>query len=62
MTAGIKNNSTANKSGRLSNMGTGKRLLHYALDYKKLLIAGIVLLGFAVTADLMGPMIAKKNN
>ena len=41
-------------------MGTGKRLLHYALDYKKLLIAGIVLLGFAVTADLMGPMIAKK--
>jgi ATP-binding cassette, subfamily B, multidrug efflux pump len=41
-------------------MGTGKRLLHYALEYKKLLIAGIVLLGFAVTADLMGPMIAKK--
>ncbi|WP_210471278.1 ABC transporter ATP-binding protein [Sporosarcina sp. 6E9] len=41
-------------------MGTGKRLLHYALDYKKLLFAGIVLLGFAVTADLMGPMIAKK--
>ncbi|WP_318616702.1 ABC transporter ATP-binding protein [Sporosarcina sp. YIM B06819] len=41
-------------------MGTGKRLVHYALDYKKLLITGLVLLGFAVGADLMGPMIAKK--
>ncbi len=41
-------------------MTTGKRLLHYALDYKKLLITGLVLLGFAVLADLMGPMIAKK--
>ncbi|KAA0944355.1 ABC transporter ATP-binding protein [Sporosarcina sp. ANT_H38] len=41
-------------------MSTGKRLLHYALDYKKLLLTGIVLLAFAVAADLMGPMIAKK--
>ncbi|QTD42858.1 ABC transporter ATP-binding protein [Sporosarcina sp. Te-1] len=41
-------------------MGTGKRLLHYALHYKKLLITGLALLAFAVGADLMGPMIAKK--
>lgn len=41
-------------------MSTGKRLLHYALDYKKILLTGIVLLAFAVAADLMGPMIAKK--
>ncbi len=41
-------------------MTTGKRLVQYALDYKKLLIAGLVLLGIAVAADLMGPMIAKK--
>jgi len=41
-------------------MSTGKRLLHYALDYKKLLLTGIILLAFAVAADLMGPMIAKK--
>ncbi|GKV57098.1 putative multidrug resistance ABC transporter ATP-binding/permease protein YheH [Sporosarcina sp. NCCP-2222] len=41
-------------------MGTGKRLLHYALFYKKLLITGLVLLAFAVGADLMGPLIAKK--
>ncbi|MBB4826521.1 ATP-binding cassette subfamily B protein [Sporosarcina luteola] len=41
-------------------MSTGKRLLQYALHYKKLLITGLVLLGFAVGADLMGPMIAKK--
>lgn len=41
-------------------MGTGKRLLHYALIYKRLLITGIVLLGFAVIADLMGPLIAKR--
>lgn len=41
-------------------MGTGKRLLNYALDHKKLLITGIILLGFAVIADLMGPLIAKR--
>jgi ATP-binding cassette subfamily B multidrug efflux pump len=41
-------------------MSTGKRLLRYALDYKKLLLTGIILLAFAVAADLMGPMIAKK--
>ena len=41
-------------------MSTGKRLLHYALDYKKLLVTGLVLLGFAVAADLMGPLIAKR--
>jgi len=41
-------------------MSTGKRLLHYALSYKKLLITGLVLLSFAVAADLMGPLIAKR--
>ena len=41
-------------------MSTGKRLLHYALDYKKLLITGLTLLAFAVAADLMGPLIAKR--
>ena len=41
-------------------MSTGKRLVQYALDYKKLLISGLVLLAIAVAADLMGPMIAKK--
>lgn len=41
-------------------MGTGKRLLDYALQYKKLLATGLVLLAFAVGADLMGPLIAKR--
>jgi ATP-binding cassette subfamily B multidrug efflux pump len=41
-------------------MGTGKRLVHYALDYKKLLITGLIFLAIAVGADLMGPMIAMK--
>ena len=58
--AGTNSNSTASRLGRLNNMGTGKRLVHYALAYKKLLIAGMVLLAFAVMADLAGPLIAKK--
>ena len=41
-------------------MSTGKRLFHYALFYKKLLIMGISLLTVAVAADLAGPLIAKK--
>lgn len=41
-------------------MSTGKRLVQYALAYKKFILTGIILLGFAVTADLMGPLIAKK--
>jgi len=41
-------------------MSTGKRLVHYALFYKKLLIMGISLLTVAVAADLAGPLIAKK--
>lgn len=40
-------------------MGTGKRLVQYAMVYKKLLTVGMILLAFAVMADLMGPMIAK---
>ena len=41
-------------------MSTGKRLLRYALNFKKLLIAGIALLTVAVAADLAGPLVAKK--
>lgn len=41
-------------------MSTGKRLLNYALSYKKILIIGLILLSFAVAADLMGPLIAKR--
>ena len=41
-------------------MTTGKRLFQYALLYKKILIWALVLLTIAVTAELTGPMIAKK--
>ncbi|MEC1261728.1 ABC transporter ATP-binding protein [Bacillus swezeyi] len=41
-------------------MKTGKRLFQYALLYKKTLIAALVMLTVAVTAELTGPMIAKK--
>src|SRR5690625_1299059 len=41
-------------------MSTGKRLVQYALYYKKFILTGILLLAFAVAADLMGPLIAKK--
>lgn len=51
---------TASKLWGWNNMSTGKRLVEYALAYKKFIITGIILLGFAVTADLMGPLIAKK--
>lgn len=41
-------------------MTTGKRLLRYALDYKKIIIAALVMLAISVAADLAGPFIAKK--
>jgi len=41
-------------------MGTGKRLVGYALQYKKLLFAGIGMLAIAVGADLAGPFVAKQ--
>ncbi len=40
-------------------MSTGKRLVKYALVYKKILSLGLLFLAFAVVADLMGPIIAK---
>lgn len=41
-------------------MTTGKRLFQYALLYKKILIWALVMLTIAVTAELTGPMIAKR--
>lgn len=41
-------------------MSTGKRLFHYALNYKKIIGLALVMLTIAVAADLAGPFIAKK--
>lgn len=41
-------------------MTTGKRLVQYALHYKKIIIAALMMLSIAVTADLAGPFIAKR--
>jgi ATP-binding cassette subfamily B protein len=41
-------------------MTTGKRLVQYALHYKKIIIAALLMLSVAVTADLAGPFIAKR--
>ena len=41
-------------------MSTGKRLLQYALIYKKVIIAALLMLTVSVAADLAGPFIAKK--
>ncbi|HSP21461.1 MAG TPA: ABC transporter ATP-binding protein [Planococcus sp. (in: firmicutes)] len=41
-------------------MGTGKRLVHYALNFKGMLIWGLLLLAIAVAADLAAPLIAKE--
>ncbi|MCM3767338.1 ABC transporter ATP-binding protein [Neobacillus niacini] len=40
-------------------MTTGRRLLNYALAYKKLIIAALVMLTISVVTDLAGPFIAK---
>ncbi|MDP4163206.1 MAG: ABC transporter ATP-binding protein, partial [Bacillota bacterium] len=41
-------------------MKTGRKLLSYALIYKKIVIAALVMLTISVAADLTGPFIAKK--
>ncbi len=41
-------------------MGTGKRLVQYALNFKAVLIAGLIMLAIAVAADLAAPLIAKE--
>lgn len=41
-------------------MTTGKRLLNYALQFKSVLIIGLVFLAIAVAADLATPLIAKE--
>lgn len=41
-------------------MNKGKRLLQYALIYKKIIIAALLMLTVAVAADLTGPFVAKR--
>ncbi|MGK7379553.1 ABC transporter ATP-binding protein [Planococcus sp. 1R117A] len=41
-------------------MGTGKRLLQYAMHFKGVLIWGLVLLAITVAADLAAPLVAKE--
>lgn len=41
-------------------MSTGKRLVHYALHFKSIIILALVMLTIAVIADLAGPFIAKR--
>ncbi|MCJ1909291.1 ABC transporter ATP-binding protein [Planococcus ruber] len=41
-------------------MGTGKRLVKYAMQFKKVLLGGLMLLAVAVAADLAAPLIAKE--
>lgn len=41
-------------------MSTGRKLLNYALQYKKTLIIALIMLTAAVAAELTGPFIAKK--
>ncbi|MDN7247345.1 ABC transporter ATP-binding protein [Planococcus shenhongbingii] len=41
-------------------MGTGKRLLQYAMQFKGVLIWGLVLLAITVAADLAAPLVAKE--
>ncbi|QGG57745.1 ABC transporter ATP-binding protein [Paenibacillus sp. B01] len=40
--------------------GTGKRLLRYALFYKKPILIALVLLALAVCAEMVGPLLAKR--
>ncbi|MEH7109896.1 ABC transporter ATP-binding protein [Bacillus sp. JJ1764] len=40
-------------------MTTGKRLFHYALDFKKMIIVALVMLTISVVTDLVGPFVAK---
>jgi ATP-binding cassette, subfamily B, multidrug efflux pump len=41
-------------------MNKGKRLMQYALMYKKIIIAALLMLTVAVAADLAGPFVAKR--
>jgi ATP-binding cassette, subfamily B, multidrug efflux pump len=41
-------------------MNNGKRLLQYALMYKKIIITALIMLTISVAADLTGPFVAKK--
>ncbi|KUP07880.1 multidrug ABC transporter permease [Bacillus coahuilensis p1.1.43] len=41
-------------------MNVGKRLYHYALHYKIMIIAALIMLTVSVAAELTGPFIAKK--
>lgn len=41
-------------------MGTGKRLLQYAMHFKGILIVGLLLLAITVAADLAAPLVAKE--
>ncbi|WP_027409402.1 ABC transporter ATP-binding protein [Anoxybacteroides tepidamans] len=41
-------------------MNVGKRLLAYALQYKKMMMAALLMLAVSVAAELTGPFIAKK--
>ncbi|OCA84373.1 multidrug ABC transporter permease [Bacillus sp. FJAT-27225] len=41
-------------------MTTGKRLYHYALQFKSIIAGALVLLTFSAAADLAGPFIAKR--
>lgn len=41
-------------------MTTGKRLFQYALKFKGIIIAALIMLTIAVFADLAGPFVAKK--
>jgi ATP-binding cassette subfamily B protein len=40
-------------------MTTGRRLVKYALDYKKIIIAALFMLTISVVSDLAGPFLAK---
>ncbi|WP_420489040.1 hypothetical protein [Neobacillus vireti] len=40
-------------------MNTGRRLTQYALNYKKIIIAALLMLTISVGTDLAGPFIAK---
>jgi len=41
-------------------MTTGRRLVGYALSYKKIILAALIMLTISAAADLAGPFIAKK--
>ena len=41
-------------------MSTGKRLYQYALNFKGIIIAALVMLTIGVAADLAGPFVAKR--